>query len=206
MQKQKSEDSTPTGLKIDSSFSENTKITYAYHQKLSIRIAMISIFAALAIGSSYALAPLINIELMSVLLFIAGFLYGKYVGTLVGLISSLIYYGWNPFGIPPLPLYMVCVALMSFIGLIGGLLKFSPKQEGKIEFTATTIGKFALIGFFYTVLFDILTNIVYAYFYYNGNIMLAFITGLPFMIIHLISNTVIFSLLVIPIYNSVTSI
>jgi hypothetical protein len=205
MQKQKPKDSNTPKVEMDCYKQVNTT-PYAYHQKLSIRVAMISIFAALAIGSSYALAPLINIELMSVLLFLSGFLYGKYVGGLVGLISSLIYYGWNPFGIPPLPLYLVCVALMSFIGLIGGFLKLSKSYEGKIEFAGKMIWKFALIGFFFTMLFDILTNVVYAYFYYGGNIMLAFVTGFPFMIIHLISNTVIFALLIIPIYNAVTSI
>ena len=180
-------------------------VTYTT-QRLSIKIAMSSIFAALAIGVSYALAPLVNIELMSVILFLSGFLYGTYVGFIVGLISSSIYYGWNPFGIPPLPLYIVMVACMVFIGVIGGLLKLSNKREAKIEMIPSTICKFALIGFFYTFLFDIVTNIVYAYFYYGGDILLAFVLGFTFMIIHLVLNTIIFAFLVIPIHNSVISI
>ncbi len=175
-------------------------------QKLSIKITLISLFAALAIGMSYTLAPLINIEVMSVILFIAGFLYGKYVGIFVGLISSAIYYGWNPFGVPALPIYIACVGCMTFIGFIGGSLKFSETQSTKINYSKSTIGKFAFIGFAYTLLFDILTNLVFAYCYYGGNVMFAFIYGFPFMLIHLISNSIIFALLVIPVYNAVTSI
>ena len=175
------------------------------YQRFSVKITIISMFAALAIGASYILAPLINIELMSVLLFIAGFLYGKYVGIFVGLISSIIYYGWNPFGVSPLPMYITCVGCMAFIGLLGGILNASQTKKKKIDIKLSNIAKLALIGFFFTLLFDILTNLIYAYIYYAGNIHLAFITGLPFMIIHLISNTIIFALLVLPTYNTIIS-
>lgn len=179
---------------------------YSYpYQKRSVKITMIAIFAALAIGASYMLAPFINIELMSVLLFISGFLYGWYIGLFVGIISSLVYYGWNPFGVPPLPIYMVCVGCMAFIGLFGGIIK-SNSHIKKIEINTRNISKLALVGFFYTVLFDLLTNLVYAYVYYAGDFRLALITGFPFMIIHLISNTVVFSVLVLPINNTVETL
>ncbi|MFX1294400.1 MAG: ECF transporter S component [Promethearchaeota archaeon] len=204
MQEQKQKELNQSDLKFNK-YEKGILESYPY-QSLSIKIAIISIFAALAIGMSYALAPLINIEFMSFTLFLAGFLYGKYVGIFVGLISSTIYYGWNPFGIPPLPLYMVLVSCMVFIGLIGGLIKSSDRENNKINVTKSTLCKFAFIGLFYTLSFEVITNIVFAYFYYNGDIKLAFLTGLPFMIIHLILNTIIFALLVIPVYNTVISI
>jgi LytS/YehU family sensor histidine kinase len=174
------------------------------YELLSVKVTLIAIFTALAIGSSYMLAPLVNVELMSVILFIAGFLYGKYIGVFVGLTSSLIYYGWNPFGVSPLPIYLICVVCMAFIGFVGGLLKPAPNQESKLKIKASNVAKIALIGFLYTFLFDITTNIVYGWIYYGGNILLAFITGFPFMIIHIISNTIIFALLVLPTYKAVT--
>ncbi len=190
---------------LESKAYEKRHLEPYYYQKLSVKVAIIAIFTALAIGSSYALAPLINIEVMSVLLFLSGFIFGKYIGIFVGLISSAIYYGWNPFGVPVLPLYLVMIACMVFIGLIGGLMKSSKTQKEKIEISISSVAKFALIGFFFTFMFDIITNIVYAYFYYSGDIMLAFITGFPFMIVHIISNTVIFALLIIPVHNTLIS-
>jgi LytS/YehU family sensor histidine kinase len=201
MQKEKNKETNLSELTLNG----NGKAIQGLHsyQKLSIKVTMTAIFTALAIGSSYILAPLINIEVMSVLLFIAGFLYGKFIGSFVGLLSSLIYYGWNPFGVSPLPIYLVCVGCMTFIGLVGGLLKPAQTQEHQLEINRSNIFKIALIGFLYTFLFDLTTNIVFGWIYYGGNILLAFITGFPFIIIHIVCNTTLFALLVLPIYNAV---
>ena len=201
MQKEKNKKTNISGLKSNGN-GQTVQNPYSY-QKLSIKVTLTAIFTALAIGSSYILAPLINIEVMSVLLFIAGFLYGKFIGSFVGLLSSLIYYGWNPFGVSPLPIYLVCVGCMTFIGLVGGLLKPAQFSGYKLEANRSNIAKIALIGFLYTILFDLFTNIVFGLIYYGGNILLAFITGFPFMIIHIVSNTILFALLVLPIYNAV---
>jgi hypothetical protein len=92
---------------------------------------------------------------------------------------------------------------MTFIGLVGGLLKPAQFSGYKLEANRSNIAKIALIGFLYTILFDLFTNIVFGLIYYGGNILLAFITGFPFMIIHIVSNTILFALLVLPIYNAV---
>jgi LytS/YehU family sensor histidine kinase len=181
-------------------------LQFSIQQRLSIKIAIVAIFSALAIGASYILAPLINIELLSVLIFTAGFLYGMHIGVLVGLISSVVYYGWNPFGFSPLPMYITTVALMTFIGFLGGFMNQDTPIPQKIEITKTNIFKIALIGLFYTILFDILTNIIIAYIYYGGNILFAFIYGSPFIAIHIISNTLIFAGLVFPIHNTVVTL
>ena len=204
VQKEENKDIKISKLPLNG-FGQAGQEPYTY-QKVSIKVTLTAIFTALAIGASYILAPLINIEVMSVILFIAGFLYGKYIGVVVGLTSSLIYYGWNPFGVPPLPLYLVCVGCMTFIGLIGGISKPNPNQVRKLEINRLNVAKIALIGFLYTLLFDLTTNIVYGWVYYSGNILLAFITGFPFMIIHLVCNTIMFALLVLPTYNAVTAL
>lgn len=204
MQKEDSKETKISKFPLNG-FGQAGQEPYTY-QKVSMKVTLTAIFTALAIGSSYILAPLINIEVMSVILFIAGFLYGKYIGIVVGLTSSLIYYGWNPFGVPPLPLYLVCVGCMTFVGLIGGISKPNQKQVRKIEFNRLNVAKIALIGFLYTFLFDLTTNIVYGWVYYSGNIPLAFITGFPFMIIHLVNNTIMFAVLVIPTYKAVTAL
>jgi len=186
-------------------FKQTSQEPFIY-QKLSIKVAITSIFTALAIGSSYMLAPFINIKLIEVLIFIAGLLYGKFIGISVGVLSSLIYYGWNPYGSPSLPIYLIIVGLMTFIGLVGGIFKSTQIQGQKLKINHLNVIKFALIGFLYTFLFDISTNIIFAYVLYNGNILFSLIAGFPFMIIHLISNTILFALLVLPIYNTVVGL
>ncbi|NVM54209.1 MAG: hypothetical protein HWN66_10955 [Candidatus Helarchaeota archaeon] len=94
---------------------------------------------------------------------------------------------------------------MAFIGFLGGILHQS-KSPKNIKFNYLNIFKFALIGLLYTFMFDILTNIVYAHVYYSGNILLALISGFPFMIIHITVNTVLFALSVPPIHYAVASI
>ena len=163
-------------------------------------------FAALAIGMSYVLAPLINIEVMSVLLFISGLLYGRTIGLFVGLVSSIIYYGWNPFGVSPLPIYMVCVGCMAFIGFLGGVLHQSSSTKTETKYNFMNLLKFALLGLIYTFIFDILTNLAIAYVYYGGNIVGAFLYGAPFMLIHIVSNVIIFTLLIPPVHHAVLSL
>jgi len=95
---------------------------------------------------------------------------------------------------------------MTFIGFLGGVYKPEKSSFQKVEFNRINIAKLGFIGFFYTLLFDIITNLIYAVIYYGRNIRLAFITGSFFMIIHLISNTLIFALLIIPTYNTAISL
>lgn len=204
MEGQESKEMQPSEISItDFKYNSNT---IQQQQRLSIRITMIATFSALAIGVSYILAPLINVELLSVLLFIAGFLYGKLTGLLVGLISSIIYYGWNPFGISPLPIFLATVGLMTLIAVVGGILKPADIHAKKIEISHSNIFKLAVIGFCFTLLFDISTNILIAIIYYGGDIRAAFLFGFPFMIIHLVSNTFVFAGLVLPVHNAVKSI
>ena len=58
----------------------------------SFRLALISIFSALSIVLAYMLNPFPNIELLTLMIFLSGFIMGKKEGLIVGLISSFIYF------------------------------------------------------------------------------------------------------------------
>ncbi|MHA1229174.1 MAG: ECF transporter S component [Candidatus Helarchaeota archaeon] len=194
-------------------------------------IVLIACLAALSIAISYILAFIPNIELMSFILFISGLIYGYYVGLGVGLISSLIFYGWNPWGVSDPITYITCVLCMSFIGFIGGF--FKPKQriksnnnrnkingnhrnnhinnknqKKKLDYSAWNIYRFGFAGLLLTLFFDITTNVVMGIVFYFGRIDIALLNpgSLLFMIIHTVSNTIIFSILTIPVYNSIIAI
>jgi len=126
----------------------------------------------------------------------------------VGAISSLIYYGWNPWGPSDIVAYTTCVSCMIIIGIIGGLLKPKDKNNLKLKYNAWNIYKFGFIGLLLTLFFDISTNIVFGLVYLQGRIDIALLNpgALIFLIIHNVNNTIIFATLTVPVYNSIVSI
>ncbi|MHA1266995.1 MAG: hypothetical protein ACTSRS_17285 [Candidatus Helarchaeota archaeon] len=169
--------------------------------KRLLEVVFIAILTSLGISLGYLLAPFPNIEFLSFIIFIAGFLYGKLVGLGVGVLVPMIYYGWNPYGPSNPPIFITCVICMSLIGVIGGFLK--PKISGKLLYSAWNVYKFAMVGFLLTLIFDLATNIVTGLIFYEGNIGLALFLGLPFLLLHTISNTVIFATCLIPTNNAI---
>ncbi|MHA1270095.1 MAG: hypothetical protein ACTSPY_09945 [Candidatus Helarchaeota archaeon] len=181
--------------------------------KKVLNIVLVATLSALSITISYILAPLVNVELMSFTIFISGYLFGILVGIGVGTISSVIYYGWNPYGPSNPPTYITCVICMILFGIIGGLLKLKSNNthnnnssNKKLKYSAWNIYKFGFIGLILTLVFDISTNVITGFVFYGGNITISIVLGIPFMLIHVISNTAVFSALTIPIINSINSI
>lgn len=174
-------------------------------QRFSLKIALIAIFAALSIGVGYLLSYIPNVELMSVFIFISGLIYGKYIGISVGLISSIIYYGWNPFGGFNPIVDTTCILCMVLFGLVGGFLTSNNFHDRQIEYSRKNMIKLATIGFILTLIFDIITNFAFALFM-QLDLRAVFLSGIPFMIIHLICNTIIFATITITVYNRVVSL
>ena len=187
-------------IKLEKSYLKSSRV---------IEVVLVATLAALSISASYLLAPLVNIELMSFIIFISGYLFGIIIGAGVGVISSLIYYGWNPYG-PSNPLiFIACVICMVLFGIVGGIIK--PKlnknnnnsKNGKLKYSMWNIYKFSLNGLLITLTFDIITNLISGFVFYGGNFIAAIVLGIPFLLIHTISNTIVFASLSIPLYNSI---
>jgi len=183
---------------------ENFEIKNRISRKKILEIVLVASLTALGISVGYLFAPFPNIEFMSFIIFIAGFLYGQVVGLGVGVFVPLIYYGWNPYGPSNPPIFLTCVGCMTLIGAIGGFLK--PKHPEKLTYSAWNIYKFAFIGFILTLIFDLTTNIVTGIIFYGGNVSLAILLGIPFLLIHTISNTIIFAICLIPTNNAIINL
>ena len=167
---------------------------------MGIRVALIAILAAMAIGGNYALSAIPNVELSSVMVFLSGFLFGPFIGALVAFIAMLIYQLWNPWGafIPPIGLSVIGATI--FIGILGGILG---KAIQRLEYSDTRWFLFpAIFGLLLTLLFDILTTFAYSI-TFGISFSVAFITGLPFMAIHMVSNALLFGLLTQPVTRAV---
>jgi LytS/YehU family sensor histidine kinase len=181
-------------LKDNRGEPHRSKITVA------IRVAFIAVFAALAIGGNYALSAIPNVELSSVMVFLSGFLFGPIIGAFVGFIAMLIYQLWNPWGafIPPIGLAVIVCTI--FIGIIGGFLGKALKRLDYADQRWFLLP--ALFGILLTFFFDLVTTFAYSL-AFGTPFIVTIITGLPFMIIHVASNAILFGLLTQPVTRAV---
>jgi hypothetical protein len=167
---------------------------------LTIRVALIAILAALAIGGNYALSALPNVELSSVMVFLSGFLFGSVVGALVGFIAMLIYQFWNPWGafIPPIGLAVIGCTV--FIGIVGGILG---KALQRLDYSDSRWYLLpALFGILLTFFYDLVTNFAYSL-SFGAPFIVTLLLGLPFTVIHVISNAILFGVLAQPVTRAV---
>ncbi|MHA1913282.1 MAG: hypothetical protein ACW986_03235 [Promethearchaeota archaeon] len=181
------------------SIKENQReeeIQSVWLEKKSFRIALISTFSALAIVLGYSLAHLPNIELITLTIFLSGFILGKRDGMIVGFLSSLIFTLFNPIGTSPLPLLAFQLFYYALTGLLGALTKiFLTKRKfytlNKDLYKIPVMMIFGIIGAFMTIFFQIFSSIMDALIYLGSleEFWLYFLRGIPFTAIHIIGNT-----------------
>ena len=156
-----------------------------------------SIFSALAIGLGFSLLMVPNIELITVIVFLAGLTLGIKWGIIVGGTSELIFSVMNPFGSGLMfpPLLVSQVISMILVGASGGLLR--PVFFRK-NYTSKKIMLLSVCGFLLTFVFDSLTSLSYPIsmgfdFAQTFGIYLA---GIGFTLMHQISNAIIFPIVI----------
>lgn len=165
-------------------------------ERKSFRIALISTFTALAIVLGYLLAYIPNIELFTLTIFLSGFILGKRDGMIVGLLSSLIFCFFNPFGASPLPLLAFQLTHYSITGLIGALTGNLLQKKISFEsnddlYKLTVMIIFGVIGALITSSFQIFSSLVNVLSYFGtvDEFLPYFLTGIIFTAIHIIGNT-----------------
>jgi uncharacterized membrane protein len=157
-------------------------------------VALVAILAATGLGGNYVLSGTPNIELSSVMVFLSGFLFGTPVGALVGLITMTIYQIWNPWGafIPPIGLAVIFCT--TFTGIVGGIAGRNVNVSRNIDRNRLTFSA-ATLGVLTTLFFDLVTNFAFSI-TINQSYVLILWLGLPLMLVHMISNGILFGLLV----------
>ena len=159
------------------------------------KLVRASIFTALAIGLGFSLLMVPNVELISVIVFLAGLTLGIRWGILVGGTAELIFSVLNPFGsglvFPPLLLSQV--VSMIIVGAAGGLMR---PLFFKREFTAKSIAGLAIVGFILTFIFDSLTTLSYPFSagFDCPQTIGIYISGIGFTFLHQISNAIVFAI------------
>ena len=168
-------------------------------------IVQTALFVALSVVLGYALAQVPNVELMTVSVFLSGLILGPARGIFVGVLSIFIYSMLNPFGPPPPPLLIAQVMGFLLIGAAGGLLRGPIRGGGKRSFLLC-----ALAGFLLTLAYDAATTASTALIAlgpdgFMDGVWGFFALGAPFVIAHVITNTLIFALIVLPTQKAVSS-
>lgn len=164
--------------------------------RLTVRdIGLITVLTALCVGGSYALAGLPNINVMDLVVFVAGFVFGAPIGVATGVLAWSIYGVVNPFGFN-LPVWLSTTAGEAVFGLAGGILgRINYKNPGKNFNVFRFSLEMGLWGLILTIIYDLFTNIVFS-FAFKVPIAAAIVAGwfIPpwFGILHEASNLILF--------------
>ena len=155
-----------------------------------------ALLAALLIATSvalgFALAVIPNVELMTITVFISGYLLGVRLGAIVGVAAIAVHSIFNPLGAALPPLFAAQLVGFAIIGIsgsaLGGVIARLPRA-GAIVVAGTS-------GFAVTLLYDVLTNIG-AFYSITGenaptNLLKFVIGGIVFVVMHLVWNTALF--------------
>ena len=166
-------------------------------------IAQTGIFTALAVSLGYLLFFIPNVELLSSTIFASGWLFGLSVGVTVGGISFAIFSLFNPLGASLPPLFIAQVIGGIMIGASGHLFKIMLSSMPLfLRVIILGIGAGLL-----TLIYDVITNIGGFIAFTTEETFLAYLaTGIIFSLLHIVSNILIFSILLFPILHRVENL
>jgi len=161
------------------------------------RATLAALLVALIVAAGFALIGLPNVELVTLLVFISGFLLGPRLGMIVGAVSWGVFSTLNPMGaaVPPiLAAQLVGGALIGVVGgTVGPLLGACSSRLAGMFFSG-------VVGLVLTAFFEVLVNAA-AFFVFTDvmdgdsafRAFWAFIAGAAaFTLMHLVWNTAVF--------------
>ncbi|MFZ5432988.1 MAG: hypothetical protein ACOZB3_04360 [Calditrichota bacterium] len=160
-------------------------------------ITHIATFVAVGVAAGLALSGVPNVELVTAICFMAGYLLGSAAGMLTGALTELLFAGFHPLGSSFGPILLAQVTGMVVVGLLGGqAARLTCNNDSRLRYTISVV----VSGILGTLIFDFLTNLAFPImsgFSFNQTLV-SLTAGLPFAAIHLISNTVVFIVVVLP--------
>ncbi|RQV98329.1 hypothetical protein EH220_03500, partial [bacterium] len=159
-------------------------------------ITRIAAFTAIGVVVGLALVAVPNVEGVTAVCFMAGFLLGPLAGFFCGALTETLFAGFHPMGSSIGITLISQVMGMSITGLLGGV-------AGKLFSSVISLRNALVIvafGALSTFQFDLLTNLAYVVMagFSFSQAFVVFAAALPFAAIHLLSNLMVFSLIVVP--------
>ncbi|UCB51898.1 MAG: ECF transporter S component [Candidatus Zixiibacteriota bacterium] len=161
------------------------------------KLALMGVLIALAIALKLPILSVPNVEFFTFIVFSSGYLLGMIGGAVVGVIAMSIYTSFvTPYGFPPLPIALAQVLSMALIGFAGGLVFRLDRSAFRPDFSSRTIGvilTMGISGLALTLFYDLLTNLATAL--VVGQFWPVMVAAVPFSLLHIVSNVVIFVVL-----------
>ncbi len=169
------------------------------------RIIQTGLFIALVVILGFLLAEVPNIELMTVSVFLSGVILGSRSGAIVGALSILLYSLFNPYGPPLPPLVLAQVLGFALVGCVGGMLRRPLAAGGGAPYLFS-----ALAGLLLTLVYDSLTTVATAVIALGADRLVEgvagfFVAGALFIIVHTLSNTIVFTVTAVPVMRAVSA-
>ena len=155
------------------------------------RIAVLaSLLVALIVAAGQALAGLPNIELVTFLVFVSGYLLGAPMGAAVGAASMGIHSLFNSMGAAVPPILVVQVLSYAAVGAIGGMTGRMIVDQKQVLVGTLFAG---VLGFAITLGYQFPVNMATFYVFTNDGALWPYIWGgIVFSGIHMMWNTVLF--------------
>lgn len=167
------------------------------------RIAVVSLFSALAIVTDFLMLPLANVKLMDSIVFVSTLAFGPTVGISVASITWLVYGSINPLGSATGP-WLVLLILSEMIYVFFGWLVSTKINSGSYRLGERSL-LFGLLGLFGAFLYDL--NTIVTPELLSGVSLPVTLASLPFavpfMVSHEVSDLVFFMLIAPPLYAAV---
>ena len=160
-------------------------------------LTRIASFVAVGLVAGLALAAVPNVELVTAVCFCAGFVMGPGAGVLTGGLTESLFAGFNPLGSSFGVLLVAQVTGMAAAGLSGFIAATVGGYEKNLRYRLSVVG----MGILATLFFDLITNLVFPLTagFTSKQLMVSLGMAVPFAVTHLVSNVVVFTLIVVPI-------
>lgn len=156
---------------------------------MSRRVSITAIMTGLALTGNYIFVGIPNVELGSAILFITGYVFGFRISASSALLTAIIFGSINPWGGLIPQIWITQLIGWVYIAFAGSLIGLSGQSATS---RLTKDWQLGIVGAFLTFYFDLLTNLGYAW--ATGiSYWITLLAGLSFMIIHVVSNAIIFA-------------
>lgn len=160
-------------------------------------VSITAIMTALALVGNYVLVAVPNLELGSTVLFVTAYIFGAYMAIWSTLIMSLLFGIINPWGAFIPQIWVSQVIGWFYIVTVGSIMGRRGTNGKRLE---PRKWELAITGAVVTFIFEQVTNLGYSA-TFGVPFFLAVTAAIPFTLIHIISNAVIFSQ-VVPMLDS----
>jgi hypothetical protein len=164
------------------------------------KIALVALLVGVSVATNYVMLSLYNVKFMDSIVFISGFCFGPAVGAVTGIFSWVVYGTLNPGGFE-IRIWLATMSSEAIYGVAGGLISKSLRGGGSNALKEKTLSAnifFGLLGMLLTFGYDLITNAVSGYIWYESVLVGIIVGFIPFGLAHVLSNAVFFSVACVP--------